>query len=103
MEEDPGNGVMFSAASIWEIAIKARLEWADFAVSPELVAREVRLIGFAELAVNAEAAACVANLQSHYRDPFDRLLVAQAMSEPAPLYTANLLLSPCCELVQLIA
>lgn len=72
-------------------------------MSPELVAREVRLTGFVELAVNAEAAACVANLPSLYRDPFDRLLVAQAMSEPAPLYTADPLLPPYSELVQLIA
>lgn len=100
--EDPANEVLFSAASIWEIAIKAGLGRRDFTVRPELVAREARLTGFVELAVSADAAARVANLPSRHRDPFDRLLVAQAMSEPARLYTADPLLPPYSELVQLI-
>ena len=100
--EDPVNEVLFSAASIWEIAIKARLGRADFAVGPERVAQEARLTGFVELPVTADAAARVASLPSHHRDPFDRLLVAQAMAEPARLYTADPLLPPYSELVQLI-
>ncbi len=100
--EDPANEVLFSAASIWEIAIKAWLGRADFAVRPELVAREARLTGFVELPVHADAATRVASLPPHHRDPFDRLLVAQAMAEPARLYTADPLLPPYSELVQLI-
>ncbi len=94
--------MLFSAASIWEIAIKARLGRVDFAVRPERVAREARLTGFVELPVSADAAARVADLPPHHRDPFDRLLVTQAMAEPARLYTADPLLLPYSELVQLI-
>jgi len=100
--EDPANEVLFSAASIWEIAIKAGLRRADFVVRPDQVAREARLTGFVELPISTDAAAWVATLPSHHRDPFDRLLVAQAMAEPARLYTANPLLPPYSELVQLI-
>lgn len=100
--EDAANEVLFSAASIWEIAIKAALGRADFTAHPEQVAREARMTGFTELPVNADAAARVAGLPLHHRDPFDRLLVAQAMVEPARLYTVDPLLPPYSELVELI-
>lgn len=100
--EDAANEVLFSAASIWEIAIKARLGRADFTVHPEQVAREARMTGFVELRVSADAAARVADLPLHHRDPFDRLLVAQAIAEPARLYTVDPLLPPYSELVELI-
>jgi PIN domain nuclease of toxin-antitoxin system len=101
--EDPANDVLFSAASIWEIAIKARLGRADFPQNPDQVAAGARATGFAELAVRAEAAARVADLPLHHRDPFDRLLVAQALCEPARLITADPQLPPYSELVSLIA
>jgi PIN domain nuclease of toxin-antitoxin system len=101
--EDTANEVLFSAASIWEIAIKAKLGRADFAVHPEQIARAARETGFVELPVSAAAAARVVDLPLHHRDPFDRLLVAQAMAEPMRLYTADPLLPPYSELVQLIA
>jgi PIN domain nuclease of toxin-antitoxin system len=101
--EDPANEVLFSAASIWEIAIKARLGRADFALRPNLVADGARASGFTELPVHAYVAARVADLPLHHRDPFDRLLVAQALSEPARLYTADPLLPPYSELVTMIA
>jgi PIN domain nuclease of toxin-antitoxin system len=100
--EDPTHEVLFSAASIWEIAIKARLGRADFAVRPEEIARAARDTGFTELPVRADAAAQVVDLPLHHRDPFDRLLVAQAMVEPMRLYTADPLLPPYSELVTLI-
>jgi len=100
--EDPENEVLFSAASIWEVAIKAGLGRADFAVHPEEVARGAAEAGFLELPVRAEAAARVADLPPHHRDPFDRLLVAQAMAGPMRLYTANPLLPPYSELVTLV-
>ena len=100
--EDPDNEVLFSAASIWEIAIKAGLGRPDFAVRPEEVARAAIAAGFAELPVGAEVAARVADLPPHHRDPFDRLLVAQAMAGPMRLYTADPLLPPYTELVTLI-
>jgi PIN domain nuclease of toxin-antitoxin system len=100
--EDPTNDVLFSAASIWEIAIKARLRRRDFDAQPEEVARAARGTGFTELPVRSDAAALVAHLPPHHRDPFDRLLVAQAMAEPLRLYTADRLLSRYSELVVLI-
>jgi PIN domain nuclease of toxin-antitoxin system len=101
--EDPANVVLFSAASIWEIAIKARLGRADFQQRPTQVVEAARVSGFTELPVLAAAAARVADLPLLHRDPFDRLLVAQAISEPARLYTADPLLPPYSELVTLIA
>ena len=100
--EDPQNDVLFSAASIWEIAIKIRLGRADVTVRPDVVAESARLTGFTELPVCAAAAARVADLPLYHRDPFDRLLVAQALTEPAWLYTADPLLPPYSELVILI-
>ena len=100
--EDPAHDVLFSAASIWEIAIKTALGRADLGVRPEAVVRAARGTGFIELPVHAEVAARVADLPPHHRDPFDRLLVAQAMAEPAWLYTADPLLPPYSDLVRLI-
>lgn len=100
--EDVANEVMFSAASIWEIAIKARLGRADFLMRPEQVAREARLTGFSEIPISANDAARVVDLPMHHRDPFDRLLVAQAMAGPMRLYTTDPLLPCYSELVRLI-
>lgn len=100
--EDAETDVLFSAASIWEIAIKAGLGRADFAVRPREVAQAARETGFEELPIRAVAAALVADLPLHHRDPFDRLLVAQAITEPVRFYTADPLLPPYSELVTLI-
>ncbi len=100
--EDPENEVLFSAASIWEVAIKAGLGRTNFAVRPEEVVRAAVAAGFAELPIRAEVAARVADLPPHHRDPFDRLLVAQAMAGPMRLYTADPLLPPYSELVTLV-
>jgi PIN domain nuclease of toxin-antitoxin system len=100
--ENPDNEVLFSAASIWEIAIKTGLGRVDFTVRPEEVTRGAILAGFTELPVRAEAAAQVAYLPPHHRDPFDRLLVAQAITGPLRLYTADPLLPPYSELVILV-
>ena len=87
--EDPENEILFSAASVWEMAIKAALGRADFQVSPERIVAAARASGFIELPVRSAAALKVGFLPHHHRDPFDRLLVAQAMTEPAVLYTAD--------------
>ena len=81
--------LLFSAASIWEIAIKGGLGRRDFAIDPAEIARAALDTGFSELAVRANAAALVGRLPLLHRDPFDRLLVAQAIVEPATLYTAD--------------
>lgn len=100
--EDPDNEVLFSAASIWEIAIKSALGRADFAIAPDEIASEALASGFTELAVRASAAARVADLPPHHRDPFDRLLIAQMLSEPAALYTSDRQLLAYSELVALV-
>jgi PIN domain nuclease of toxin-antitoxin system len=99
--EDGSNDVLFSAASIWEIAIKAGLGRVDFPVRPDAIARAARDTGFAELPVRASVAAMVADLPPYHRDPFDRLLIAQAVSESVQLYTVDPLLPPYSELVVL--
>jgi PIN domain nuclease of toxin-antitoxin system len=97
---DPENEVLFSAASIWEIGIKAALRRPDFPVRPEIVTREALDIGFVELPVRSGAAARVVDLPPLHRDPFDRLLIAQAIEAPAMLYTADEFLTRYSELVQ---
>lgn len=97
--EDPMQEVLFSAASLWEIAIKAALGRADFKVAPGEILSAALETGFIELPVRAAAALAVADLPHHHRDPFDRLLVAQALTEPARLYTADPALEPYSELV----
>lgn len=89
-----------SAASIWEIAIKARLGKIE-ADADELVAA-IEQSGFIELPVRAAHAAGVARLPPLHYDPFDRLLVAQAMAEPLRLLTADPVLAPYSELVMLV-
>ena len=97
--EDPDHEILFSAASLWEMAIKAALGRADFQVSPEATLEAALASGFVELPVRSAAALRVATLPDHHRDPFDRLLVAQAMAEPAMLYTADAQLEAYSELV----
>ncbi len=89
-----------SAASIWEIAIKARLGKIE-ADADELVGA-IEDSGFIELPVRAAHAAGVARLPPLHNDPFDRLLVAQAMAEPLRLLTADPVLVPYSELVMLV-
>lgn len=76
--EDTKNRVWFSAASIWEIAIKHSLAKADFAVEPSTIWKAARETGLEELVVTAEHAVGVDALPWLHKDPFDRLLVAQA-------------------------
>lgn len=98
--ETEENVVFFSAASIWEIAIKAALRRYDFAVPPAEITEAALRAGFIEMPVQASVAARVATLPLLHRDPFDRLLVAQAIAEPAILYTADGQLAAYSELVQ---
>jgi PIN domain nuclease of toxin-antitoxin system len=97
--EDPEHDVLFSAASVWEMAIKAALGRVDFQVSPDQIVTAALATGFTELPVRSAAALKVRVLPLHHRDPFDRLLVAQAMTEPAMLYTADMHLTAYSELV----
>lgn len=96
---DSSNTVYFSAASIWEIAIKRSLNRADFDFSPEDIHRLALDTGFTELAVKGEDCYPLVNLPWHHRDPFDRLLIAQAQSLPAYLLTTDSVLGQYSELV----
>lgn len=99
---DRCHAVYFSAASIWEIALKSALGKTDFPYGPAAIAEGARQTGFVELPVTAAHAARLADLPSHHKDPFDRLLIAQALSLPARLMTADSLLQPYSDLVCLI-
>ena len=91
--EDSDNEVYYSAASIWEIAIKSALGRNDFRVDvPALLAALPRM-GFVELPVTGAHAARVPELANIHRDPFDRLLVAQSVVEPLTLLTNDALLA----------
>lgn len=100
--ESPETTVYFSAASIWEIAIKTALGKIDFHYSPEDIAQAAKDTGFVELPVSAAHGAQVAHLPLHHRDPFDRLLIAQVLLMPAQLITADAVLVPYSELVWLV-
>ena len=84
---DPGNDIYFSAATIWEIAIKHSLGRRDMPVSGVEASRLMAEAGFIELPVTAAHAAAVETLAPHHADPFDRILVAQAMTVPLRLLT----------------
>jgi PIN domain nuclease of toxin-antitoxin system len=87
--EDTGNRVWFSAASIWEIAIKHSLAKTDFALEPATIWKAARETGLEELAVTAEHAVGVDALPWLHRDPFDRLLVAQARADGMKLLSVD--------------
>jgi PIN domain nuclease of toxin-antitoxin system len=92
--------IYVSAASIWEIAIKARLGKIE-ASAVDLV-DAIEASGFVELPVRALHAVRVADLPLHHTDPFDRLLVSQAMAEPLRLLTVDTVLCQYSDLVTLV-
>jgi PIN domain nuclease of toxin-antitoxin system len=87
--EDPQNDLFFSAASIWEVAIKHGLGRADFTLDAQLLRRGLLDNGYAELAITGQHAAAIASLPPIHKDLFDRLLVAQAAAEGFLLLTAD--------------
>ncbi len=89
----PGSELFFSAASFWEIAIKRRLGRDDFHVDARLLRRGLFDNGYNELPVNSEHALAVESLPPIHRDPFDRMLVAQATIEGITLLTADSLVA----------
>ena len=101
--ESPDNEVFFSAASIWELSIKLQIRRISLAVLPEEIAEAALRMGFEELSVTAAHAAGVRRLPRHHRDPFDRLLIAQAIHEPARLLTADRVLAQYSDLVEVVA
>ncbi len=85
--EDPANAVFFSAASLWEIVMKAALRKPDFKVEVTLLRPALAEMGFAELPVSGAHAERLATLPPIHKDPFDRMLVAQSLVEPLVLVT----------------
>lgn len=86
---EAADSVYVSAASIWEIAIKSAL--GKIAADAEEMAQAIKESGFVGLPVSTEHAAQVAKLPllDSHKDPFDRLLVAQSMTEPLVLLSAD--------------
>jgi PIN domain nuclease of toxin-antitoxin system len=94
---DDAEEIFVSSASLWEIAIKVRL--GKMKADPQELLDNLEESGFQELPVFAKHAILVAKLPLHHADPFDRLLIAQAMSEPLHLLTVDAQLQKYSELV----
>ncbi len=93
--------VFVSAASIWEVSIKVAL--GTLAADPAELLAEIEPAGFSLLSVTGEHAAAVARLPPVHADPFDRMLVAQAKTEPLLLLTNDAALADYGECVELVA
>jgi PIN domain nuclease of toxin-antitoxin system len=83
------NELFFSAASVWEIAIKSTLGREDFRVEPRLLRRGLLDNGYTELPVTSQHAVSIDGLPPLLKDPFDRLLLAQALTEGLILLTTD--------------
>ena len=81
--------LLFSAASLWEIAIKRSLGRTDFQVDARLLRRGLLDNGYGELPIKSEHVVAAGDLPPIHKDPFDRVLVAQATIEGALLLTAD--------------
>jgi PIN domain nuclease of toxin-antitoxin system len=86
---DAGNELMFSAASFWEIAIKRGLGRRDFQIDPRLLRRGLLDNSYSELPVGSDHALAMDGLPRLHKDPFDRILIAQAIVEGITLLTAD--------------
>ncbi len=86
---DSDNVLLFSPASLWEITIKKGLGRDDFQADPRVLRRALLDNGYEELTITSEHAVSVDGLPPIHKDPFDRLLIAQAMVEGITLLTAD--------------
>ena len=89
MLEDPLNTPVFSVVSLWELGIKRGLDRPDFRVEPSLIRHALLEVGWRELTVEAHHVFAVGQLPALHRDPFDRLLLAQAQADGLLLITAD--------------
>jgi len=87
--EDPINTPVFSVASLWELVIKRGLDRPDFRLEPPLLRQALLGAGWRELPVEAHHVLVVGQLPALHRDPFDRLLLAQAQADGLLLITAD--------------
>ncbi|WP_308798252.1 type II toxin-antitoxin system VapC family toxin [Agromyces silvae] len=86
---DRAHELTFSAASVWEVGIKAAKGRADYQISPRVFRRSLLENGYDELAISGLHGIEAGALPSVHRDPFDRMLIAQARVEGIPLLTAD--------------
>ena len=100
--EDPQNSLQFSAASLWEVAIKHGLGRSDFKVDPRLLRRGLIDNGYEELPVTSAHAVVVDSLPPIHKDPFDRILVAQAIVEGIVLLTSDAVVAQYSEAARLV-
>ena len=91
--ESPEHQVFFSAVNIWAIAITRALDRPDFDVEPDVARDAAIATGFAELPISGMHAATLRRLDNHHRDPFDRMLIAQAKTEPMRLMSDDPLIA----------
>lgn len=91
--EDLQNELLFSAASLWEIVIKRSLGRSDFQVDARVLRRGLLDNGYQELAITSAHAVFIDSLPLLHKDPFDRILVAQATVEGITLLTADILVA----------
>lgn len=91
--DDPKNELLFSAASVWEVAIKRSLSRQDFQAEPRLLRRGLLDNGYSELPILSEHVVAIESLPPIHKDPFDRLLVAQATVGGITLLTADSVVS----------
>ncbi len=89
MLEDPANTLHVSAASLWEITIKHRLGRHDFRIDPIRLHRGLRENGYEDLPITAAHALAAGALPMLHKDPFDRMLVAQATIDGLILLTSD--------------
>ncbi|MVF24997.1 type II toxin-antitoxin system VapC family toxin [Methylocaldum sp. BRCS4] len=86
---DTAHELYYSAASLWEITIKRTLGRSDFQVDPRRLWRMLPVSGYRELPITGEHAIAIETLPLLHKDPFDRLLLAQARVESLTLLTAD--------------
>ena len=87
--EDPMNTPVFSVASLWELVMKRGLDRPDFQLEPSLLRQALLEAGWRELPVQAHHVLAVGQLPPLHRDPYDRLLLAQAQADGLLLITAD--------------
>jgi PIN domain nuclease of toxin-antitoxin system len=87
--EDPISELLFSAASLWEITIKNSLGREDFSVDPRVLRRALLDHGYTELPVTSQHAVSIDGLPPLHQDPFDRMLLSQAICEGVTLVTTD--------------
>ncbi|GAC1435675.1 MAG: type II toxin-antitoxin system VapC family toxin [Terriglobales bacterium] len=91
--DNPDNEILFSAASLWEVAIKRGLGREDFKVDARLLRRGLLDNGYSELPIISNHVVATESLPPIHKDPFDRVLVAQATVEGVTLLTIDSLVA----------